>query len=285
MKDLWILRAMGVMKAYCYGSIGQAQLLLRLTMPILGLGTIVTNTSHRLKDVHVMNFLRRWREHQQRKSIRKLPKLHRDTQKLRNRYPQYTFGIGTYGDLNVHDWNEGTTLHVGAYTSIASNVEVYLGGHHRMDWLSCYPFPAKIEQVTDITDFGGTNGNVVIGNDCWISSHVIILSGVTIGDGAVVAAGAVVTKDVAPYAVVGGNPAKQIRWRFDEPTRQVLQHSAWWNWPEAEIRAIAHLLCSSDLGAFLEYLGRRPGATVWTPSSVPERLPDVGVETVAELVG
>lgn len=206
-----------------------------------------------------MNLLRKWREHQQRKSLRELPKLHRDTQKLRNRYPHYIFGTGTYGWPKVHDWHEGSTLRVGAYTSIASDVDIYLGGHHRMDWLSCFPFPAKIEQAADIQDFGGTNGDVVIGSDCWISSQVIILSGVTIGDGAVVAAGAVVTKDVAPYAIVGGNPAKQIRWRFDEPTRQVLQQSRWWDWPEEEVRATAHWLCSPDLAAFVEYLEQRPG--------------------------
>lgn len=204
-----------------------------------------------------MKLLRKWREHQERKALRALPQLERATQKLRNRYPKYTFGVGTYGDLKVHDWNEGTTLRVGAYTSIAGNVEVFLGGHHRTDWLSCYPFPAKIEEVAHITDFGGSKGDVVIGNDCWISSQAIILSGVTIGDGAVVAAGAVVTKDVAPYAIVGGNPAKPIRWRFDEPTRLILEQSAWWNWPVAEVREVAHLLCSTDITPFVEYLKQR----------------------------
>jgi acetyltransferase-like isoleucine patch superfamily enzyme len=204
-----------------------------------------------------MKLLRIWRERQERKALRALPKLERATQKLRNRYPQFSFGIGTYGDLKVHDWHEGTTLRVGAYTSIAGNVEVYLGGHHRIDWLSCYPFPAKVEEVAYITDFGGSNGDVVIGNDCWISSHAKILSGITIGDGAVVAAGALVTKDVAPYSIVGGNPAKFIRWRFDEPVRQVLEQSAWWYWPETEVRSVAHLLCSSDIEPFVEYLKQR----------------------------
>ncbi|GFM84899.1 acetyltransferase [Pseudomonas cichorii] len=204
-----------------------------------------------------MNLLRKWREHRERKALRNLSRLERVTQKLRNRYPQFSFGLGTYGDLRVHDWSEGTTLRVGAYTSIAMNVEVYLGGHHRSDWLSCYPFPAMIEEVAHIEDFGGSNGDVVIGNDCWICSHTKILSGVTIGDGAVVAAGSLVTRDVAPYSIVGGNPAKHIRWRFDEGMRRLLTESAWWNWPESEVRSVAHLLCSTDPAPFAEYLTQR----------------------------
>ncbi|PTT97863.1 acetyltransferase [Pseudomonas sp. HMWF031] len=204
-----------------------------------------------------MKLLRKWREHQERKALRALSPLERSAQKLRNRYPKYSFGIGTYGGLKVHDWDEGTTLRVGAYTSIAGNVEVYLGGHHRTDWLSCYPLPAKVESVAKITDFGGSKGDVSIGNDCWICSHAIILSGVTIGNGAVVAAGSVVTKDVAPYEIVAGNPARHIRWRFDEPARLLLEQSAWWDWPEVEVRAIAHLLCSSDINLFADYLKQR----------------------------
>lgn len=68
---------------------------------------------------------------------------------------------------------------------------------------------------------------------------------------------AIVTKDVAPYSIVGGNPAKFIRWRFDEPVRQVLEQSAWWYWPETEVRSVAHLLCSSDIEPFIEYLKQR----------------------------
>ncbi|RMO70147.1 hypothetical protein ALQ35_03154 [Pseudomonas fluorescens] len=209
------------------------------------------------KKAHPMKLLRKWREHKARKALRALSPLERSTQKLRNRYPDYSFGIGTYGDLKVHDWHEGTTLRVGAYTSIAGNVEVYLGGHHRTDWLSCYPFPAKVKSLAHITDFGGSKGDVTIGNDCWISSHAKILSGVTIGNGAVVAAGSIVTKDVAPYAIVGGNPAKHIRWRFDEPTRLLLEQSAWWEWSETEVCAIAPLLCSTDITPFVDYLKQR----------------------------
>lgn len=205
----------------------------------------------------MLNFFAKLKDRSTRKAIRALPKLHRATQKLRNQYPHYQFGTGTYGSPNIYDWQEGSTLKVGAYTSIASGVCIYLGGHHRTDWVSTYPFPAKITEAEHIANYGGTNGDVTIGSDCWICSQSIILSGVTVGDGAVIAAGAVVTKDVPPYAIVGGNPAQFIRWRFPEDQRDALLSAAWWDWPEAEIRNIAPLLCSPDLSAFLAYAQQR----------------------------
>lgn len=185
-------------------------------------------------------------------------KLQRANDRLTSLYPDYEIGAGSYGSPVIHDWKEGSTLKIGAYTSIASGVNIYLGGHHRVDWLSCYPFPAMLDSAAHISDFGGTNGDVIIGNDCWICSGAMILSGVTIGDGAVVAAGSVVTKNVEPYSVVGGNPARFIKWRFDDEQRNLLIASQWWSWPEGEVAEIAPLLCSSDFSVFKRYLeGRR----------------------------
>lgn len=205
----------------------------------------------------MVRFFKKLLSRNARKKMRQTPKLNRATQRLRDCYPSYSFGDGTYGMPEVHDWNEGSTLRVGAYTSIASGVEIFLGGHHRTDWISCYPFPAKVDEASHIPDYGGTNGDVEIGSDCWICTNVVILSGVTIGDGAVVAAGAVVTKDVPAYAVVGGNPAQFIKWRFEEDQREMLQKSQWWTWPESEIRACSPLLCSGDFEQFKRYIESR----------------------------
>ena len=94
---------------------------------------------------------------------------------------------------------------------------------------------------------------MTVGNDVWLASGCTILSGVTVGDGAVVAARAVVSRDVAPYSIVAGNPAQHIRFRFGPETCSALLAAAWWDWPEAEVRQIVHLLCTDDMAGFLEY--------------------------------
>ena len=96
-----------------------------------------------------------------------------------------------------------------------------------------------------------TKGDVVIGNDVWIGYRAIILSGVTIGDGAVIAAGAVVTKDVPAYGIVGGNPAKLIKKRFDDETIPRLLKIAWWNWDDAKIEKFLPLLLNQEITAFI----------------------------------
>ena len=130
------------------------------------------------------------------------------------RLENISVGRKTYGSLNVTDNSpSGTRLIIGSYCSIAPGVQFLLGGEHRIDSISTFPFKVKC--------FGcereaGSKGDIIIGDDVWIGTNAIICSGVKIGQGAVVAAGAIVTKDVDSYAVVGGNPAKLIRYRFDE---------------------------------------------------------------------
>ncbi len=97
-----------------------------------------------------------------------------------------------------------------------------------------------------------TKGNIIIGNDVWIGSNVIILSGVHIGDGAVICAGSVVTKDIEPYSIAGGVPAKQIRKRFTDEAVEKLLQIQWWNWEEEEIKKWIPLLSSPDINSFLE---------------------------------
>ncbi len=180
-------------------------------------------------------------------------KCFRTNKKFTEKYPNYSIGIGTYGLPLVHDWDEGSTLRIGSFCSIASNVQIFLGGHHRTDWVTTFPFPAFLPD-SDIKDYGGTNGDVTIGSDVWTCANVIILSGVTVGHGAVLANGAVITKDVEPYSIVGGNPAKHIKYRFDADTRQRLLATTWWNLPENTISQNIHTLCSNDINAFLELI-------------------------------
>ena len=134
---------------------------------------------------------------------------------------------------------KGATLAgIGAFTSIATNVNISLG-NHPIDRVSTHPFFYLREfgfRNDSRPEIGRKNEPVMIGHDVWIARDVTIMTGVKIGHGAIVAAGAVVTKDVPPYAIVGGVPAKLIRYRFDEALIVKLLESTWWTWPDERLR-------------------------------------------------
>lgn len=163
-------------------------------------------------------------------------------------------GEHSYGKPSVMWWGEDVKLRIGKFCSIADHVSLFLGGNHRTDWVTTYPFSAFAPlwpEAAGIKGHPGTNGDIVIGNDVWLASGCTILSGVGIGDGAAIAARAVVTKDVPPYAIVAGNPAQIVRYRFDPQTIERLLRIRWWDWPNSRIRAAMPLMLSSDIGAFL----------------------------------
>lgn len=144
---------------------------------------------------------------------------------------------------------------LGKFCSIAGDVTIFLGGNHRTDWISTYPFNVLNElfpNARKITGHPSTKGDVVIGNDVWIGWGATILSGITIGNGAVVAAKAVVTKDVPPYAVVAGNPAHIVKYHFSAETINSLQKIQWRNWPIEKINCNARKICNGDMDTFIK---------------------------------
>ena len=153
----------------------------------------------------------------------------------------------------VYAWDSSTCLHIGAYCSITYNVQILLGGEHRTDWVTTSPL--RVLSRLPGADQDGhprSKGDVVIGNDVWLGLGSIILSGVTVGDGAVVGAGSVVTKDVPSFAIVAGNPARVIRYRFTPEIREALSRIAWWNWPHERVLGAVDLLCCGDIDRFIE---------------------------------
>lgn len=170
------------------------------------------------------------------------------------RGPQFSIGDHTYGEPRILCFEETTRLQIGRYCSISAQVTILLGGNHRQDWVTTYPFPAfpdKWPEAAALTGHPASKGDVVIGSDVWIGFGATILSGVTIGHGAVIGAGAVVSRDVAPYAVAAGNPAREVRKRFGEETIAKLLVLQWWNWPEDRVRKHLSLLCSGNIAALL----------------------------------
>ncbi|WP_210487554.1 CatB-related O-acetyltransferase [Microvirga antarctica] len=162
----------------------------------------------------------------------------------------FDIGAFSYGRPKVRFAESGRKLTIGRYCSIADKVEILLGGNHRVDWATTYPFSALRSlwpSAPETNDYHGSRGDVTIGNDVWLGSGATILSGVTVGHGAVVAAHALVTKDVPPYAIVGGNPAKLIRYRFDEATIAALLEARWWDLPRERIATLIHLLQSDRI--------------------------------------
>ena len=126
-------------------------------------------------------------------------------------------GKWSYGELNVVSFNDKTHLYIGNFVSIAQNVTFLLDVEHNYTTLSQFPYRAKI---LGMGDEAGSKGDIIVDDDVWIGYGATIMSGVHIGQGAVIAAGAVVTSDVEPYAIVGGVPAKLIKYRFSDEIRE-----------------------------------------------------------------
>lgn len=174
---------------------------------------------------------------------------------LKNAITRGSISVGDYTMYNdtVHDprdFEKNNVLYhypvnrdrliIGRFCSIACGAKfLFTSANHAMRSLSTYPFPIFFEEWgldrTRVADAWDNKGDIVVGSDVWIGYEAVVLSGVTIGDGAIIGARAIVTRDVPPYAIVGGVPARLIRKRFDDKTIETLLRLKWWNWPSEKI--------------------------------------------------
>lgn len=165
-------------------------------------------------------------------------------------------GAHTYGWQHITTLfgGQGTDLIIGKYCSIAEQVTVMLHGNHHAGWISTYPFNVIAwPDLGAMPDQNSSKGNVIIGNDVWLGREVMLMSGVTIGDGAVIGARSVVTKPVGPYEIWAGNPARFKRQRFAQADIDWLCQLKWWDWPDQKIHDAAHILMSDNLAALRRY--------------------------------
>lgn len=151
----------------------------------------------------------------------------------------------------------GDRLIIGRFCSVACGAKfIFNSANHTLRSLSTYTFPLFYDEwgldLREVTSAWDNKGDIVIGNDVWIGYDAVIMSGVRIGDGAIVAARAVVTKDVPPYTLVGGVPARPIRTRFDPETVARLLELRWWDWPTDRIRRSLPYILGGELDKLIQ---------------------------------
>lgn len=151
----------------------------------------------------------------------------------------------------------GDRLVIGKFCSIACGAKfLFNSGNHAMGSLSTYPFPLFFEEWglerEHVADAWDNKGDIILGNDVWIGYEAVILAGVTIGDGAIVGTRALVARDVPPYTIVGGVPARPIRRRFSQDTIDRLLQIKWWGWPEEKIREKLAAIQAGDIAALVQ---------------------------------
>ena len=184
------------------------------------------------------------------------------------KHPNISVGKFTYysGYHHKHDFvecvrylhdkrNDVDKLHIGSYCSIGSGVVFMMAGNqgHKKEWISTFPFYFQANIFKDAKNGFEKTGDTVIENDVWIGTEAMIMSGVTIGDGAIIGARAVVTKDVEPYTVVGGNPSVVIKKRFNEKEILQLLTMKWWTWEEKKVKECMPFICSVSIDKLEEY--------------------------------
>lgn len=185
--------------------------------------------------------------------------MHRNPYFINNQeiYKNADIGDYTYGWPTLLFWTNKCSI--GKFCSIAEGVKIFGGGEHMSDCITTYPFPQLAHIfpfAKDVAGYRSSKGPTIIKNDVWIGCNAIILSGVTIGNGAVIGAGAVVVKDVPDYAVVAGNPARIIRYRFDRKHIEKLLYIRWWDMDINIISSSIKLLLSDKIDIFISVMSQ-----------------------------
>ncbi|MBS0625523.1 MAG: CatB-related O-acetyltransferase [Verrucomicrobia bacterium] len=153
-----------------------------------------------------------------------------------------------YNVLYNYDFTK-VKLVIGKFCAIAAETRFIMSGDHKLDAISTYPFPIfghGWEGAFDVTRLP-VKGDIIVGNDVWFGYDSLIMNGVTIGNGAIIGARAVVVKDVPAYSIVAGNPAKVVKMRFDDKTIDRLEKIAWWDWDIGKINKHLKLICNQDV--------------------------------------
>jgi len=158
--------------------------------------------------------------------------------------------------MNIITWSDKFKIKVGNYSSIGRDCNIFLDSNHRHDWVTTSTtlrgwVTPEIDEMLKGMGHPTCDGDIEIGNDVWIGAKTTIFGGVKIGDGSVIGACSVVTKDVEPYTIVAGNPAKFIKYRFEENIIEKLLKIKWWNWEHEKISENSLKLWSNDLNGFI----------------------------------
>lgn len=166
-------------------------------------------------------------------------------------YDDRRYGPEQFEEYNVlynYDFSK-VKLVIGKFCAIAAETKFIMTGDHKLDAISKYPFPIfgkGWEDAFNVYDLP-VKGDIIVGHDVWFGYDSLVMNGVTIGNGAIIAARAVVVKDVPPYSIVAGNPAKVVKMRFDDKTIERLQKIAWWDWSTEKINKHLKIICHLDV--------------------------------------
>jgi acetyltransferase-like isoleucine patch superfamily enzyme len=169
--------------------------------------------------------------------------------------PILQIGEGSYfNGVDVYCWDARVCVSIGKYCSFADKTTILAGGEHDKNRVSTYPFIEKwkLKEYQHLIN-PHYKGDILVGNDVWVGHGALLLSGIKIGNGSIIAAGSVVTRDVPPYSIVGGVPARLIRHRFDFETVATLESINWWDWGADTIKSRINDFC--DLNKFLMIYG------------------------------